>query len=180
MSVVKVPEHVLEAAKRVQWSPNSGREDANILATWVQSLPVKPKKPKRGKKVTHQLENSERVLERHHSEEQCVGEHCTLHNMSDHALRSFEQRWNGAFMERVAPDGAVWQDPDDTNQQKRPNAALCLGCGVLLYSRYRHDFKECECGNLMVDGGAAYIRRGWKDEANIEEIKSWPVPAGWR
>lgn len=36
--MVDVPLHVQEAAIRVKWSPNSGREDANVLATWVQSL----------------------------------------------------------------------------------------------------------------------------------------------
>jgi hypothetical protein len=33
-----VPEKVLEAAKRIKWSPGSCRGDADILATWVQSL----------------------------------------------------------------------------------------------------------------------------------------------
>ncbi len=35
-----VPLHVSEAASRVRWSPTSGREDANILATYVQTLPT--------------------------------------------------------------------------------------------------------------------------------------------
>lgn len=34
-----VPDNVREAARRVQWSPNSGRADASILAEWVLSLP---------------------------------------------------------------------------------------------------------------------------------------------
>lgn len=106
--------------------------------------------------------------------------------MSDHPLRGLTQIWNGEFMERAllvegfdTPE--IWQDPDDWHLQDRPNAARCLGCGMVLYSRFRHDYKECECGNLMVDGGSAYIRRGWKDGgAPIEEITAWPVPAGWR
>lgn len=84
-------------------------------------------------------------------------------------------------MERVSPDGAVWIDPDDPKAADlRPNAARCLDCGVVIYSRFRHDYKTCECGNVMVDGGASYRRRGWLDEARLEEITSWPVPAGWR
>lgn len=38
------------------------------------------------------------------------------------------------------------------------NAARCLGCGVTVESRHRHDFKTCTCGNLSVDGGHAYLR----------------------
>lgn len=131
--------------------------------------------------MAHQLEHSSKVLSRHHPEDKCIGEHCTIHNMSDHPLRAFEQRWNGEFMERVSPSGEVWEDPDNPRLQERPNAARCLGCGVVLYSQYRHDYKECDCANLMVDGGSAYIRRGWKDGgAPIEEIESWPVPSGWQ
>lgn len=130
--------------------------------------------------MTHQLENSELRLVNTHPEDRCVGEHCTIHNMSDHPLRALTQVWNGEFMERVSPSGEVWEDPDNPHPQERPNAARCLDCNVVLYSRFRHDFKECPCGNLMVDGGSAYVRRGWKEQSRIEEITSWPVPAGWR
>jgi hypothetical protein len=131
--------------------------------------------------MSHQLENSEQVLSSHHPADRCLGETCTIHNMSDHPLRALEQHWNGEFMERISPSGEVWEDPDSPYPQDRPNAARCLDCGVVLYSRFRHDYKECACPNLMVDGGSAYIRRGWrKGESSIEEIKSWPVPAGWQ
>lgn len=83
-------------------------------------------------------------------------------------------------MERVAPSGEVWEDPDSPHPQERPNAARCLDCGDLLYSRNRHDYKTCTCGNLSVDGGSAYIRRGFRDLSRIEEIENWPVPGGWR
>ncbi len=130
--------------------------------------------------MTHQLENSEQVLAHNHPADQCFGDNCTIHNMSDHPLRSLEQHWNGEFMERISPSGEVWQDPDSPHLQTGPNAARCLDCGNLLYSQTRHDFKTCECGNLSVDGGSAYTRRGFRDTARIQEITSWPVPAGWR
>ena len=41
------------------------------------------------------------------------------------------------------------------------NSAKCLLCGDVLVSEHRHDFKSCSCGNLSVDGGNDYIRRGW-------------------
>lgn len=130
--------------------------------------------------MNHHLEHSTQVLSRHHSEECCTGAHCTIHNMSDHPLRELEQHWNGEYMERIGPNREVWEDPDSPNPQPGPNAARCLDCEELLYSQTRHDFKTCKCGNLLVDGGSAYIRRGFKDMSRIEEIEQWPVPAGWR
>ncbi len=127
--------------------------------------------------MTHQLEHSNTVLSATHDPDRCAGENCTIHNMSDHAFRSLEQRWNGSYMERVSPSGDVWADPDDPHAPEHPNAARCLDCGDVLVSRFRHDYKECSCGNLMVDGGNDYCRRGWKQESRIEEIRNWPLPA---
>ena len=129
--------------------------------------------------MAHQLENSDQVLTSTHPSARCIGSTCTIHNMSDHPLRSYEQHWNGGFMERIAPDGNVFLDPDDPSRQERPNAARCLECDVLLYSRHRHDYRTCACGNLMVDGGADYIRRGFRDLSKIQEVEYWPVPAGF-
>ncbi len=50
------------------------------------------------------------------------------------------------------------------------NAAYCHACKCFLESRSRHDYKTCECDNLMVDGGRDYIRRGFKDLDKIEEL----------
>lgn len=41
------------------------------------------------------------------------------------------------------------------------NAGQCLGCGDVLESRHRHDFVECSCGGLFLDGGLDYQRVGW-------------------
>ena len=49
------------------------------------------------------------------------------------------------------------------------NSAKCLICMQELESTHRHDYRKCKCGNLMVDGGKDYIRRGWKDFDMIEE-----------
>jgi hypothetical protein len=40
------------------------------------------------------------------------------------------------------------------------NSARCRKCGDVITSRYRHDFVECKCGAIFVDGGLAYVRRG--------------------
>lgn len=39
------------------------------------------------------------------------------------------------------------------------NAAECLLCGEYIRSNNRHDFKECRCRAIAVDGGSWYIRR---------------------
>lgn len=40
------------------------------------------------------------------------------------------------------------------------NSARCRKCGEEIESRHRHDFRQCKCGAIFVDGGRDYIRRG--------------------
>lgn len=48
----------------------------------------------------------------------------------------------------------------------------CLECGVVLHSKYRHDFQQCECPNqTFVDGGDDYLRFGGMD---FDKIKILP------
>ena len=42
------------------------------------------------------------------------------------------------------------------------NQARCLICFDVVQSLYLHDYKECKCGNLSVDGGNIYISRTFK------------------
>ena len=42
------------------------------------------------------------------------------------------------------------------------NAATCLICNDKIRSKNRHDFRRCSCGNLTVDGGSWYAKRGFK------------------
>ena len=39
------------------------------------------------------------------------------------------------------------------------NQVKCLRCGDTPYSAHRHDFVECSCGAVAVDGGTNYLRR---------------------
>lgn len=50
------------------------------------------------------------------------------------------------------------------------NAARCRKCGVVIESKFRHDFVECKCGEIFVDGGHEYLRRGYIDKTNFEEL----------
>jgi hypothetical protein len=49
-----------------------------------------------------------------HEPGQCAGEHCVIHNRSDHVMRSFPQlfRWDRGIMERTCPHGTGHPDPD--------------------------------------------------------------------
>ncbi len=52
------------------------------------------------------------------------------------------------------------------------NRVKCKKCGITIESRYRHDFVECECGSVFVDGGLDYMRIGG-DENNFENLSEW-------
>ena len=40
------------------------------------------------------------------------------------------------------------------------NAVICNKCDDFIVSKHRHDFVECQCGAVFVDGGQEYLRRG--------------------
>lgn len=50
------------------------------------------------------------------------------------------------------------------------NAAECLSCNTYIRSNNRHDFVECKCGNVAVDGGSWYAKRVTKDNAQFQNI----------
>jgi len=39
----------------------------------------------------------------------------------------------------------------------RVTGVFCEKCGVAVYSRARHDFRYCKCGNVAVDGGPHFL-----------------------
>jgi hypothetical protein len=39
------------------------------------------------------------------------------------------------------------------------NQATCKKCATTIFSSHRHDYVECPCGAIMVDGGNDYLRR---------------------
>lgn len=52
---------------------------------------------------------------------------------------------------------------ENGQQTIKRNSALCLKCNTEIVSRHRHDFVKCVCGNIHVDGGNDYIKRGVGD-----------------
>lgn len=57
------------------------------------------------------------------------------------------------------------------------NRARCKLCGDIIESTHRHDFVTCSCGNVSVDGGHDYIRRGWMGDRatweNMNEVEKY-------
>lgn len=43
------------------------------------------------------------------------------------------------------------------------NAIKCNHCGDIIESKTRHQFVECSCKTVYVDGGLDYLRRGFKN-----------------
>ncbi len=50
------------------------------------------------------------------------------------------------------------------------NQARCKKCGDVIESKHRHDFVQCKCGAIAVDGGNAYQRR-IGNPADFEEVE---------
>lgn len=50
------------------------------------------------------------------------------------------------------------------------NRAQCLYCFDIVESAHRHDWQQCKCGALYVDGGLEYIRRGAANFDMVNEL----------
>ena len=63
------------------------------------------------------------------------------------------------------------------NKPKKPplfkNAGICGLCNEAVTSTHRHDFCQCSCGNLFVDGGNDYQRYGWDSERENGKSVLW-------
>lgn len=83
------------------------------------------------------LEHGTVVLSTHVATK-CEGQDCCIHNMSDHRLRTWPQRWSEGEMWRVCPCGNGHPDPDAVSYQLRqaigygvsaePGEHRCCGC----------------------------------------------------
>ena len=52
------------------------------------------------------------------------------------------------------------------------NVAKCNLCKNVVESKYRHDWASCNCGEIFVDGGLDYLRRGAKNWVNFIDLSS--------
>ena len=67
-----------------------------------------------------------------HREEDCKGNHCPIHNPSDHLMKDFPTHWRGdrRIMERICPHGVGHPDPDDLTVKSNDIEGVhgCDGC----------------------------------------------------
>jgi hypothetical protein len=57
------------------------------------------------------------------------------------------------------------------------NAVICNNCDDFIVSKHVHDFVECKCGAIFVDGGQNYLRRGGSAITRGSYIDmSWELP----
>jgi len=52
----------------------------------------------------------------------------------------------------------------------KTNKAQCKLCGEIIESKHIHHYVRCTCGEISVDGGKDYLRRGAKNLGNIIEL----------
>ena len=50
------------------------------------------------------------------------------------------------------------------------NRIRCKFCGDVITSYFRHDFKECKCGRVAIDGGHDYLSRCFVEEDDYEDL----------
>jgi len=77
------------------------------------------------------LENTDIVFLALHSTKQCQGQPCTVHNRSDHHMRSWPQNWrpDRMMIERICPHGIGHPDPDELVAAPYDNTVHgCDGC----------------------------------------------------
>lgn len=60
------------------------------------------------------------------------------------------------------------------------NKAKCLKCGDIIESIDRHDYIQCSCGNISIDGGKDYLKRSYRDGMDtwIDMSISEPITEG--
>lgn len=110
-------------------------------------------------------------ISRIHDAGSCLGQYCPVHSPSDHAFVADPLYFDGVHMLRTNDSfayGAI-VDPDDFLLNRNGtaifrNSAQCLHCGDAITSTFRHDFVQCSCQRVFVDGGKSYIRRGGDPE----------------
>lgn len=61
----------------------------------------------------------------------------------------------------------------DSIKKIKHNKAQCKLCKDIIESEHRHHFVSCKCGEIFVDGGKDYIRRGAKDLSNIIDLTEY-------
>ncbi len=52
----------------------------------------------------------------------------------------------------------------------------CKQCNDIIQSTHRHDWMQCKCKAIFVDGGSDYLRCGWSGNWTKDEAMEVLVP----
>jgi len=50
------------------------------------------------------------------------------------------------------------------------SAVTCPECKYTIFSRALHDFRQCECGKISIDGGFDYVKIGFPPTDPVPKI----------
>lgn len=53
------------------------------------------------------------------------------------------------------------------------NRARCRKCNDIVESTTTHHYQACRCGAIFVDGGLEYVRRGYDEPGNFEDLSEY-------
>lgn len=103
---------------------------------WAKTFQAVAKKRTVAPKKQHERSWLPSGLLIHHNQADCAGEHCCIHNPSDHKMRDWPLHWRAdrGLMERICPHGVGHPDPDDIAHKRRlygddyADAAAVHGC----------------------------------------------------
>lgn len=108
-------------------------------------MPKKSKKKNRAANITEYTTGTGQKLWRVHSSDKCAGEHCVIHNPSNHSMREFPTHWRSdrGLMERICSHGVGHPDPDDP-KVKLPGEGIhgCDGCCTVSNNTLRIPFDD--------------------------------------
>lgn len=58
----------------------------------------------------------------------------------------------------------------DENKKIILNRIKCNHCGDIIISYSQHDYKNCKCGKVSIDGGLSYLKRSFQEATDYEEM----------
>jgi len=64
-----------------------------------------------------------------------------------------------------------------TNDMTKVGAIQCQSCRTIIYSRSRHDFHQCDCKSIFIDGGFDYLKMSWMPDFTPPTVLTLEIEA---
>jgi len=94
-----------------------------------------------------------------------LGDMCVFGNYEPvlmmHARNPNREKGHKEFPFLLFQHGSLFisaMDADRFEEYRYQDAVHCEKCDEVIYSMYRHDYRHCSCGHVMIDGGRDYTR----------------------